>query len=61
LVVLEISDVVFDAPIAPGQFDYTPGDADWVDQTASLIEQLRRQRQEQVAARSTDQATLPAR
>ena len=40
LVVLEMSDVVFDAPIAAGQFDYTPGDADWVDQTAGLIERL---------------------
>ena len=61
LVVLEMSDVVFDAPIAAGQFDYTPGDADWVDQTAGLIERLRRQRQEQVATRSPDQSALPAR
>ncbi len=61
LVVLEMSDVVFDAPIAAGQFDYTPGDADWVDQTAGLIERLRRQRQEQVATRSPDQSGLPAR
>jgi hypothetical protein len=61
LVVLEMSDVVFDAPIAAGQFDYTPGDANWVDQTAGLIERLRRQRQEQVATRSPDQSTLPAR
>jgi hypothetical protein len=61
LVVLEMSDVLFDSPIDAGQFDYTPGDADWVDQTAGLIERLRRQRQEQVAARSPDQTALPAR
>jgi hypothetical protein len=61
LVVLEMSDVVFDVPIAAGQFDYTPGDADWVDQTAGLIERLRRQRQEQVATRSPEQSTLPTR
>jgi hypothetical protein len=61
LVVLEMSDVVFDAPIAAGQFDYTPGDADWIDQTAGLIEKLRRQRKEQVATRSSDQSALPAR
>jgi hypothetical protein len=61
LVVLEMSDVVFDTPIPAGQFDYTPGDADWVDQTAGLIERLRRQRQEQVATRSPEQAALPAR
>ena len=34
MVVLELSDVAFDVPIAAGQFDYTPGDVDWVDQTA---------------------------
>jgi hypothetical protein len=61
LVVLELSDVVFDAPIAAGQFDYTPGDADWVDQTAGLLERLKRQRQEQVATRSPEQPALPAR
>jgi hypothetical protein len=61
LVVLELSDVIFDAPIAAGQFDYTPGDADWVDQTATLIERLKRQRQEQVATRSPEQSALPAR
>jgi hypothetical protein len=61
MVVLEMSDVVFDAPIEAGQFDYTPGDADWVDLTAGLIERLRRQRQEQVATRSPDQTVLPAR
>ena len=61
LVVLEMSDVVFDAPIAAGQFDYTPGDADWVDQTAGLIERLRRQRQEQVATRNPDQSVVALR
>ena len=61
LVVLELSDVVFDAPIAAGQFDYTPGDADWVDQTAGLLERIRRQRQAQVATRPADQTALPAR
>jgi hypothetical protein len=61
LVVLELSDVVFDAPIPVGQFDYTPGDADWVDQTASLLERIRKQRQAQVATRSPDQPPLPAR
>jgi hypothetical protein len=61
LVVLEMSDVAFDAPIAAGQFDYSPGDAVWVDQTASLIERLRRQQQGQVATRSSDQSALPTR
>jgi hypothetical protein len=60
MVVLELSDVVFDAPIAAGQFDYTPGDADWVDQTAVLLERLRRASQAQVAARSSDQS-VPTR
>src|SRR4051812_1567235 len=61
LVVLEMSDIVFDAPIAAGKFDYPPGDANGVDQTAGLIERLRHQRQEQVATRSPDQAQLPVR
>ena len=57
IVVLEMADVVFDAPIPAGQFDYTPGDADWLDQTAALIERLRRERREQVAARDAEQST----
>ena len=61
LVVLELSDVVFDAPIATGQFDYSPGDADWVDQTASLLDRLHRERNSQVATKTTDKAALPAR
>lgn len=60
LVVLELSDVVFDTAIPAGQFDYTPGDADWVDQTATLLERVRRQRPDQVATRS-DQSTRPTR
>jgi len=53
LVVLELSDVVFDAPIAPGQFDYAPGNADWTDQTASILEHRRKEKQPEVANRST--------
>lgn len=52
LVVLELSDVAFDVPIDGGQFDYNPKDVDWVDQTAKLLERLRKQRQAQVGARS---------
>jgi hypothetical protein len=54
VVVLEFSDVVFDAPIAVGQFDYAPGDIDWVDQTATVLERLHRERQAKVAARSSE-------
>jgi hypothetical protein len=52
LVVLELSDVTFDVPIDGGQFDYNPKDVDWVDQTAKLLERLRKQRQADVATRS---------
>jgi hypothetical protein len=38
-------------PIAPSQFDYAPPNVDWVDHTALLIEKLRRERQQGVAAR----------
>ncbi|MEX0641091.1 MAG: hypothetical protein WD468_00240 [Pirellulales bacterium] len=50
-VVLELSDVTFDVPIQGGQFDYNPRDVDWVDQTAKLLERLRKQRQAEVAQR----------
>jgi hypothetical protein len=61
LVVLELSDVVFDTVIAAGQFDYTPSDPNWVDQTATLIERVRRQRPDQMASRSKDQTALQER
>ena len=61
MVVLELSDVVFDAPIAAGQFDYAPGDADWNDQTTAIIERLRQQHQAQVAVRPTAESATPAR
>jgi hypothetical protein len=62
LVVLELTDVAFDVPIAGGQFDYAPGDADWIDQTATVLERLRRERQEQLAVRAhNDQRYLPPR
>jgi hypothetical protein len=52
LVVLELSDVAFDVPIDGGQFDFNPKDVNWVDQTAKLLERLRKQRQAEVAARN---------
>ena len=58
IVVLEFSDVAFDVPIAVGQFDYAPGDVDWIDQTATVLERLHRERQAKVATRRPD--TLPA-
>jgi hypothetical protein len=54
MVVLEFSDVAFDVPIAVGQFEYKPGDIDWVDQTATVLERLHRERQAKVAARRSD-------
>jgi hypothetical protein len=50
--VLEFSDVAFDMPIAPSQFDYVPPNVDWVDHTALLIEKLRRERQQDVATKA---------
>jgi hypothetical protein len=49
IVVLELSDVAFDVPIAAGQFDYSPGNADWIDQTAGILERLRHRRRTEVA------------
>jgi hypothetical protein len=62
MIVMEFSDVVYDAMIPAGQFDYMPGDADWMDQTAVVLEKLRRERQAQVANREgMGGASLPAR
>jgi hypothetical protein len=62
MVVLEFSDVAFDVPIAVSQFDYKPGDVDWVDQTAAVLERLHRERQAQVATRRVEvPAVAPAR
>jgi hypothetical protein len=61
LVVLELFDVVFDGPIPAGQFDFNPADANWDDQTASLIEKLHRQNAAQVATRPASETAVPSR
>jgi hypothetical protein len=58
MIVLEFSDVVFDAPIDAGQFDYTLTDADFVDQTPALLERLRQEKRSQVASRNGSSAPL---
>jgi hypothetical protein len=52
MVVLEFTDVAFDVPTDTGQFIYTPGDAEWTDQTAAVLERLRHRRDQQVADRA---------
>ncbi|HEX4414848.1 MAG TPA: hypothetical protein VH107_14535 [Lacipirellulaceae bacterium] len=52
LVVLELSDVKFDSQLPPGQFDYSPGTADWVDQTSVILDRLRQQHQAKVAVKT---------
>jgi hypothetical protein len=54
MVVLEFSNVVFDAPIAASDFDYTPLDVNWVDNTATVLERLRQERQAKVASRAAN-------
>jgi hypothetical protein len=44
MVVLELSDVAFDSPIAASQFDYSPGDTKWDDRTAERLDQLHSKR-----------------
>jgi hypothetical protein len=52
MVLVEFSDVSFDVPIGPGQFDYAPpSDARWDDLTAEHLDKIRRLRDEQLAAR----------
>jgi hypothetical protein len=52
MVVIEFIDVAFDTPIAAGQFEYSPGEAEFSDQTAEIIERLRASR-DQLAERPT--------
>jgi hypothetical protein len=52
MVVLEFTDIAFNIPTEPGQFNYAPGDAEWTDRTAAVLEQLRVARERQVAGRS---------
>jgi hypothetical protein len=61
MIVLEFSDVVYDAPLPAGQFDYMPGDADWTDRTAVVLERLRRERQGEIAKRNEAGVVLPTR
>jgi hypothetical protein len=61
MAVFELSDVTFDAPVEAGQFDYAPGDADWLDTTAALLERLRQEHRAEVATRASDQSALPIR
>jgi hypothetical protein len=51
MVVLELSDVTFDVPIAAGQFDYTPGDTPWTDQTTAILDRLRQEHEAKLAVR----------
>jgi len=51
IVALECSDVAFDVPIDRGMFDYSPGNAEWIDQTAEVLERLYRERQNPRATR----------
>jgi hypothetical protein len=61
MVVLQLSEVTFDAPIEAGQFEYAPGDAEWVDQTTAILSRLRQQRQAQVATRPAAENPAPSR
>lgn len=51
LVLVELSNVSFDTPIAAGQFDYSAGDAKWDDRTAEYLEGIRKHRDALIAAR----------
>jgi hypothetical protein len=50
IALLELSEVSFDVPIAAGQFDFSPGDAEWDDRTTEAVEAMRQARQVRMAA-----------
>ena len=51
MVVLDLIEVAFDVPVETGQFDYAPGDTEWFDQTATVLQRIRQQR-DQLAGRA---------
>ncbi|MEX2091948.1 MAG: hypothetical protein WD971_04680 [Pirellulales bacterium] len=51
LALLELSAVSFAGQIAAGQFDFSPGDAEWDDCTAEYLEATQLHRQSRMAAR----------
>jgi hypothetical protein len=51
---MELSAVSFDGQLAAGQFDFSPGDAEWADRTAIYLEGIRRQLQPRTATREKD-------
>jgi hypothetical protein len=53
-VLLELSEVAFDVPIAAGQFVFSPGDAEWDDRTAEAVEAMRQARQVRMAAQEAE-------
>ena len=55
LVLVELSAVSFDGQISAGQFEFSPGDAEWDDRTAEYLEAIRRQQQPRTAARKQEQ------
>jgi hypothetical protein len=56
MVVVEFTDVVFNAEMPAGQFDYVSGDANLVDQTPIILERLREKHRAEVATRPADLA-----
>lgn len=57
IVAVEFSDVAFDVPIDAGTFDYSPGNAEWIDQTAVVLERLYRERQGPMTTRQGKRAS----
>jgi hypothetical protein len=59
IAVLELTDVVFDAPIAAAKFDYTPGTANFTDETAIHVERLVKARRANLARQGAANASAP--
>jgi len=52
LVLVELSAVSFDSQLAAGEFDFSPGDAEWNDRTDEYVEAAKRRRQTRLATRA---------
>jgi hypothetical protein len=52
LLLLHLYERSFSVELEPGRFEYSPGNAEWVDLTASRLERLRQSRENRTAADS---------
>ena len=57
LLLLQFYERSFSRVGEPADFDYAPGDSEWIDETVVRLQRLRRARQERIAAQQPGRPT----